>query len=164
MRIMIRERRGVICLVSDQDMRFTGEFWRGLCKHLDFKQRMSTAYHPKTGGQPERASRPLELLRYALGAGGKSEHKLCPRLSLLIVPGRSTHNLSYPAALRRRSLSVSTFGFLQLLRRTVCGFRQRTRSPWQGANFCEPMATKNVRRPQHGAGGIRRTERSMYNY
>jgi hypothetical protein len=44
-------------IVSDRDRKFTGDFWRALCQLLGTKLRMSTACHPQTDGQTERANR-----------------------------------------------------------------------------------------------------------
>jgi hypothetical protein len=51
-------------LVSDRDPRFTGAFWQGLFKLMGTRFNMSTARHPQTDGQTERANRTiLEMLR-----------------------------------------------------------------------------------------------------
>jgi hypothetical protein len=42
------------------DAKFSGEFWESLCKSLNIKRRMSTAYHPQTDGQTERTNQVLE--------------------------------------------------------------------------------------------------------
>lgn len=47
-------------LISDRDPHFTGKFWQALFKILSTKLAMSSAYHPQTDGQTERANRTLE--------------------------------------------------------------------------------------------------------
>ena len=47
-------------IISDMDAKFSGEFWESLCKSLNIKRRMSTAYHPQTDGQTERTNQVLE--------------------------------------------------------------------------------------------------------
>jgi transposase InsO family protein len=47
-------------IVSDRDKLFTAPFMRELCRLLGTKQAMSTAYHPESDGQIERANRTLE--------------------------------------------------------------------------------------------------------
>jgi len=42
------------------DAKFSGESWESLCKMLEVKRRMSTAYHPQTDGQTERTNQVLE--------------------------------------------------------------------------------------------------------
>ena len=51
-------------IVSDRDPRFTGAVWRTLHNLLGTTLKMSTAHHPQTDGQSERAIRTLtEMLR-----------------------------------------------------------------------------------------------------
>jgi hypothetical protein len=47
-------------ILSDRDPRFTAHFWRSFWKQLGSTITMSTAYHPQTDGQTERANRTLE--------------------------------------------------------------------------------------------------------
>ena len=49
-------------ILSDRDPRFTAKFWRAFWTQLGTTLTMSTAYHPQTDGQTERANRTLEEL------------------------------------------------------------------------------------------------------
>ena len=61
-------------IVSDRDVKFTSNFWKGLCTNLNF----STAYHPRTDGQKERVNQVLEdiLRMYAMDKPTKWEDYL----------------------------------------------------------------------------------------
>jgi hypothetical protein len=43
-------------IISDRDPRFTANFAQAVCAQLNVKQNISTAYHPQTDGQSERAN------------------------------------------------------------------------------------------------------------
>lgn len=47
-------------ILSDRDPRFTAHFWKAFWTQLGTTLKMSTAYHPQTDGQTERANRTLE--------------------------------------------------------------------------------------------------------
>ena len=47
-------------IISDRGKHFISQFWRSLCRLLDIKANLSTAYHPKTDGQTKRVNQILE--------------------------------------------------------------------------------------------------------
>lgn len=52
-------------IISDRDRRFVGRFWQALFEAVGTELRLSTAFHPQTDGQSERANRTLEeVLRH----------------------------------------------------------------------------------------------------
>lgn len=52
-------------MISDRDSRFVSDFWTALNRLLNITGRTSTAFHPQTDGQTERANRTIEqILRF----------------------------------------------------------------------------------------------------
>jgi len=47
-------------IVSDRGSQFVSIMWQSLCKRLKIKANLSTAYHPETDGQSERANQDVE--------------------------------------------------------------------------------------------------------
>lgn len=47
-------------IISDRDVRFTAVFWKTVWQRLGTRLAMSTAWHPQTDGQSERANRTVE--------------------------------------------------------------------------------------------------------
>ena len=47
-------------IIADRDPRWNSMFWRSVFQSLQTKTRLSTAYHPQTDGQTERANRTIE--------------------------------------------------------------------------------------------------------
>jgi hypothetical protein len=51
-----------VAITSDRGPNWVGEFWAHLCKLVGIERRLSTAFHPETDGQTERANQ--EILAY----------------------------------------------------------------------------------------------------
>lgn len=49
-----------LSIVSDRGTNFVAPFWKHICQRLHVKRVLSTAYHPETDGQTERANQSLE--------------------------------------------------------------------------------------------------------
>jgi hypothetical protein len=47
-------------IISDCDTHFTSRMFQEICRQLDVKQNLSTAYHPQTDGQSERMNQTLK--------------------------------------------------------------------------------------------------------
>jgi hypothetical protein len=60
-------------IVSDRDVRFTSGFWRTLMAEFDTKLAMSTAFHPQTDGQAEKANSMVERYLRAYTASRQGE-------------------------------------------------------------------------------------------
>nr|GEX28149.1 reverse transcriptase domain-containing protein [Tanacetum cinerariifolium] len=88
-------RHGIpVLIICDRDERFTSKFWRSFQKALGTYISMSTAYHPKTGGQSERTIQTLEdMLRACVIDFGKGWVKHLPLCEF-------SYNNSYHASIK----------------------------------------------------------------
>jgi hypothetical protein len=56
---VIRHQGVPSSIISDRGSQFTSAFFRSVCSQLSIKQKLSTAYHPQTDGQSEKAVRTI---------------------------------------------------------------------------------------------------------
>ena len=56
---VIRHQGVPSAIISDRGTQFTSAFFRSVCAQLSIKQKLSTAYHPQTDGQSEKAVRTI---------------------------------------------------------------------------------------------------------
>jgi hypothetical protein len=65
-------------IVSDKDLKFTSNFWKGLFKGFRMNLNFSTAYHPESDGQTKRVNRVIEdmLRMYVMDKPSKWEDYL----------------------------------------------------------------------------------------
>ena len=65
-------------IISDRDVKFTSNFWKGLFVDLVTKLNFNTAYHPQTDGKTERVNQVLEdmLCMYVMDKPTKWEDYL----------------------------------------------------------------------------------------
>ena len=65
-------------VVSDRDVKFSSNFWKGMFAELGTKLNFSTTYHPQTDGQTERVNQVLEdmLRMYVMEKPSKWEDYL----------------------------------------------------------------------------------------
>jgi hypothetical protein len=55
-------------VITDRGPQFAGKFWQHLCKLLDCRSNLSSAYHPQSDGQTERVNRVVgDMLRNYVG-------------------------------------------------------------------------------------------------
>src|SRR5713226_3283742 len=73
-------------IVSDRDVKFTSNFWKGLFADLGTKLNFSTAYHPQIDGQTERVNQVLEdmLRMYVMDKPTKWE--VSSEIDVVLIP------------------------------------------------------------------------------
>jgi hypothetical protein len=83
-----------VSIISDRDPRFTSHFWKGLQHSLGTRLNFSTAFHPQTDGQTERANQIVEdMLRACIIDFGGSWHEHLPLIEF-------AYNNSYQASIQ----------------------------------------------------------------
>jgi hypothetical protein len=88
-------------VISDRDPRFTARFTTELCKILKIDQNLSTAYHPQTDGQSERANQRVEQYLRIYSNDEKSDW------AELLLMAQYTHN-----AWKNESIQATPFKVL----------------------------------------------------
>lgn len=82
---VFREHGAPESIVTDRDARFMSQFWREFFRMMGTKLKPSTAYHPQTDGQTERANRTLiEQLRHYVGHNQDDWSKYLPHLEFAV--------------------------------------------------------------------------------
>jgi len=89
-----------VSIVSDRDTRFTSGFWQSLCSQLGIRLRMSTAYHPQSDSQAEKANATLETFLKAYIAQLKFPEQWSHLLPLAVF----TYN-----AAKHKAIGISPF-------------------------------------------------------
>ena len=90
-------RHGVpLSIVSNRYNRFTSNFWRSLQRELGTQLKMSTAYHPQTGGQSERTIQALEDMLRACVIDFKGSWET--HLPLIVFSSNNSYHASIQAA------------------------------------------------------------------
>jgi transposase InsO family protein len=77
-------------LISDRDPRFTSAFWKAFCTHVGMDPKYSSAFHPQTDGQTERANRVIEeVLRHFIDGQHRNWEELLPMVAFAMNNAKS---------------------------------------------------------------------------
>jgi len=131
----VRNRGLALSIVSDHDTRFTSKFWQFLCALLGIKLRMSTAYHPQSDGQAEKANATLETFLKAY-------------IAQLPSPGQWVRLLPLPEftynAVRHKAIGMAPFeadiGYVPRLPLDLLAPDPRRLNSEEGASYAEKLA------------------------
>jgi len=130
----VRLRGLPVSIVSDWDTRFTSGFWQSLCSQLGIRLRMSTAYHPQSDGQAEKANATLETFLKAYIAQLKSPEQWTRLLPLA--------EFTYNAA-KHKAIGMSPFeadiGYIPRLPLDQLAPGPRTPISRPGTEYAEPL-------------------------
>ena len=86
---LVRDHRVLITIITDRDKLFTSNYWKTISAAMGTKPKMSTAYHPRTDSQTERAchgSGPVAYLAQVTHLAGKFHLHCCLFAPLLPDP------------------------------------------------------------------------------
>ena len=87
---LVRDHRVPITVITDRDKLFTSNYWKTISAAMGTKPKMSTAYHPRTDSQTERANQVLETyLRHYINQTHSNWVQLLPVAQLAINQHRS---------------------------------------------------------------------------
>jgi len=130
----VRSQGLPLSIVSDRDTRFTSSFWQSLCSQLGIKLRMSTAYHPQSDGQAEKANATLETFLKAYISQLKSPEQW----SRLLPLAEFTYN-----AAKHKAIGMSPFevdiGYIPRLPLDLLAPGPRTPNSRRGTEFAERL-------------------------
>jgi len=130
----VRSRGLPVLIVSDRDTRCTYSFWQSLCSQLKIKLRMSTAYHPQSDGQAEKANATLETFLKAY----ISQLKSPKHWSQLLPLAEFTYN-----AAKHKAIGMSPFevdiGYILRLPLGLLAPGSRTPNLKPGTEYAEQL-------------------------
>ena len=126
-------------IVSDWDVRFTSAFWKTLMKEFDTKLAMSTAFHPQTDGQAEKANSIVERYLRAYTTDRQDDW------DQMLAMAEFAYNAS-----RQKSLEMSPFeadlGYIpRVPLDAVVGLKKKRQSHHDGLPFAVQMTDTLMR-------------------
>jgi hypothetical protein len=134
-------------IISDRDPRFTGKFFRALCKLMGTKQSFSSAFHPQSDGQTERANRVLEdALRHFVAPDGTDwdEHLSSIEFAVNNAYQESTQNTPFSLNYGRHPRFPGHPEFPSKVPEAQ-GFEERYQQLWKRAKQCLQAAVDRLK-------------------
>ena len=94
---VIRHHGLPTAIISDRGTQFTSEFFKQVCKKLDIRQWLSTAFHPQSDGQTEIMNRTIEdCLRRYVGNSHHNWDELLPMVEFAINNSKNESTAETP--------------------------------------------------------------------
>jgi Reverse transcriptase (RNA-dependent DNA polymerase)/RNase H-like domain found in reverse transcriptase/Integrase zinc binding domain/Chromo (CHRromatin Organisation MOdifier) domain/Retroviral aspartyl protease/Integrase core domain/Retrotransposon gag protein/Zinc knuckle len=125
-------------IITDRDPRFTGKFFKALCKLMGIKQSFSSAFHPQSDGQTERTNRVMEdALRHFVAPDGTDwdEHLSSIEFAVNNAYQESTQNTPFFLNYGRHPRVPGHPEFPSKVPRAQ-GFEERYQQLWKRAKQC----------------------------